>query len=103
MPVAQWSAVDSLAPDEDDPELVADFQRNNDFDYAGDSQGRQMPFGSYVWRMNPTKLQRLTDVNIHRLFRRGTTYGRPYDSNQIIKAPSFSSSTYTAIGVCACE
>ena len=29
--------------------------------------------------MNPrdTKLTRLTDVNIHRLIRRGTTYGRP--------------------------
>jgi deferrochelatase/peroxidase EfeB len=33
--------------------------------------------------MNPrdTKLTRLTDVNIHRLIRRGTTYGKPYDPN----------------------
>jgi deferrochelatase/peroxidase EfeB len=33
--------------------------------------------------MNPrdTKLTRLTDVNIHRVIRRGTTYGPPYDPN----------------------
>ena len=35
--------------------------------------------------MNPrdTKLTRLTDVNIHRLIRRGTTYGPPYDPNEL--------------------
>jgi deferrochelatase/peroxidase EfeB len=33
--------------------------------------------------MNPrdTQLTRLTDVNIHRLIRRGTTFGLPYDPN----------------------
>jgi deferrochelatase/peroxidase EfeB len=35
--------------------------------------------------MNPrdTELTRLTDVNIHRLIRRGTTYGPPYDPNAL--------------------
>jgi deferrochelatase/peroxidase EfeB len=35
--------------------------------------------------MNPrdTQLTRLTDVNIHRLIRRGTTYGKPYDKNAL--------------------
>ena len=35
--------------------------------------------------MNPrdTQLTRLTDVNIHRLIRRGTTYGKPYDTNAL--------------------
>ena len=35
--------------------------------------------------MNPrdTELTRLTDVNIHRLIRRGTTYGPPYDPNAV--------------------
>ena len=35
--------------------------------------------------MNPrdTELQRLTDVNLHRLIRRGTTYGRPYDPTEL--------------------
>jgi deferrochelatase/peroxidase EfeB len=34
-------------------------------------------------RMNPrdTKLALLTDVNIHRIIRRSTTYGAPYDPN----------------------
>jgi deferrochelatase/peroxidase EfeB len=35
--------------------------------------------------MNPrdTPLERLTDVNIHRLIRRGTTYGKPYNPNAL--------------------
>jgi deferrochelatase/peroxidase EfeB len=35
--------------------------------------------------MNPrdTELTRLTDVNIHRLIRRGTTYGPPYDPDAV--------------------
>src|SRR5215467_8891300 len=75
----------TLAPDKDDPAVGADPQRNNDFDYAKDSHGRQVPFGAHIRRMNPrdTKLSRLTDVNIHRLIRRGTTYGLPYDPNAL--------------------
>ena len=40
---------------------------------------------SHIRRMNPrdTKLTRLTDVNIHRVIRRGTTYGKPYDANEL--------------------
>jgi deferrochelatase/peroxidase EfeB len=35
--------------------------------------------------MNPrdTELARLTDVNLHRVIRRGTTYGPPYDPNAL--------------------
>ena len=71
----------TLTPDRDDPELGADPQRNNDFTYAADPQGRQVPLGSHMRRMNPrdTKLAILTDVNIHRVIRRSTTYGVPYD------------------------
>ena len=38
--------------------------------------------------MNPrdSKLTRLTDVNLHRLIRRGTTYGPPYDPNALSEA-----------------
>ena len=38
--------------------------------------------------MNPrdTKLTRLTDVNLHRIIRRGTTYGPPYDPNALSEA-----------------
>jgi deferrochelatase/peroxidase EfeB len=35
--------------------------------------------------MNPrdTELSRLTDVNVHRIIRRGTTYGVPYDPDAV--------------------
>lgn len=77
-----------LAPDIDNPSLGADPLRNNDFDYANDTRGRQVPFGCHIRRMNPrdTKLTRLTDVKIHRLIRRGTTYGPPYDPNALSEA-----------------
>jgi Dyp-type peroxidase family len=88
--VGRWrsGAPLTLAPDKDDPALGADPQRNNNFDYANDQQGRQVPFGAHIRRMNPrdTKLTRLTDVNIHRLIRRGTTYGLPYDPNALSEA-----------------
>ena len=76
--VGRWrsGAPLTLAPDVDDPVLGADPQRNNDFDYANDQQGRKVPFGCHIRRMSPrdTKLTRLTDVRIHRLIRRGTTF-----------------------------
>ena len=44
-----------------------------------------MPLGSHMRRMNPrdTKLEILTDVNVHRIIRRSTTYGAPYDPDAI--------------------
>ena len=85
--VGRWrsGAPLTLAPDVDNPALGADPKRNNDFNYANDPRGRQVPFGSHIRRMNPrdTELSRLTDVNIHRLIRRGTTYGAPYDANAL--------------------
>ena len=85
--VGRWrsGAPLTLAPDADNPALGADPQRNNDFNYANDTHGRQAPFGCHIRRMNPrdTQLTRLTDVNIHRLIRRGTTYGLPYDPNAL--------------------
>ena len=85
--VGRWrsGAPLTLAPDADNPHLGADPQRNNDFNYADDSRGEKAPFGCHMRRMNPrdTKLARLTDVNIHRLIRRGTTFGAPYDPNAL--------------------
>ena len=85
--VGRWrsGAPLTLAPDVDNPALGADPKRNNDFNYANDPHGRQVPFGSHIRRMNPrdTQLTRLTDVNIHRLIRRGTTFGQPYDPNAV--------------------
>src|SRR5512132_4518155 len=88
--VGRWrsGAPLTLAPEVDNPPLGADPQRNNDFDYSNDARGRQVPFGCHIRRMNPrdTKLTRLTDVNIHRIIRRGTTYGPPYDPNALSEA-----------------
>jgi deferrochelatase/peroxidase EfeB len=76
--VGRWrsGAPLTLAPEADDAVLGADAHRNNDFDYAN---------GCHIRRMNPrdTQLTRLTDVNLHRLIRRGTTYGPPYDPNAV--------------------
>ena len=59
--------------------------RNNDFTYAADPDGRQVPLGSHMRRMNPrdTEMAVLADVNLHRIIRRSTTYGAPYDPNAI--------------------
>ena len=85
--VGRWrsGAPLTLAPEHDDPELGADPQRNNDFTYAADPDGRQVPLGSHMRRMNPrdTKLAILTDVNVHRIIRRSTAYGAPYDPDAI--------------------
>jgi deferrochelatase/peroxidase EfeB len=74
-----------LAPDTDDPILGSDARRNNDFGYSTDPRGRRAPLGCHIRRMNPrdTSLARLTDVNLHRLIRRGATYGKPYDPNAL--------------------
>jgi deferrochelatase/peroxidase EfeB len=75
-----WAPL-TLAPDRDDPELGADPQRNNDFSYAADPHGRQVPLGCHMRRMNPrdTEMAIFADVNVHRIIRRSTTYGAPYD------------------------
>jgi hypothetical protein len=53
--VGRWrsGAPLTLAPDVDNPTLGADPKRNNDFDYAKDPHGRQIPFGAHIRRMNP--------------------------------------------------
>jgi deferrochelatase/peroxidase EfeB len=81
--VGRWcsGAPLTLAPTQDDPALGADPWRNNDFTYAADPKGRQVPLGSHMRRMNPrdTKMALLADVNVHRIIRRSTSYGLPYD------------------------
>jgi Dyp-type peroxidase family len=63
-----------LAPEHDDPELGADPQRHNNFNYAKmDPHGYAAPLGSHIRRMNP----RDTAANMqrHKMIRRGGTYG----------------------------
>src|SRR5262249_16697614 len=78
----------TLAPEQDAPALGADPRRNNDFTYANDPRGLQVPLGCHMRRMNPrdSELALLTDVKIHRIVRRSTGYGAPYDSNATSEA-----------------
>ena len=63
-----------LAPDKDDPELGADPQRNNDFNYKQmDPLGYAVPLGSHMRRMNPRDTA--ANMNRRRMIRRGATYG----------------------------
>ena len=65
-----------LAPAKDDPELGADPQRNNNFNYKHeDPQGYAVPLGSHARRMNPRDTA--ANMNRRRMIRRGATYG-PY-------------------------
>jgi Dyp-type peroxidase family len=63
-----------LAPQNDDPALGADPQRNNDFNYATqDPHGYAVPLGSHIRRMNPRDTA--ANMNRRRMIRRGGTYG----------------------------
>jgi Dyp-type peroxidase family len=63
-----------LAPTRDDPELGADPQRNNDFDYGTmDPLGYACPLGSHSRRLNPRDTAHY--MNRRRMIRRGATYG----------------------------
>ena len=88
--VGRWrsGAPLSLAPDQDNPELGRDPERNNDFTYQDDSEGLKVPHGAHMRRMNPrdSKLEILTDVNIHRIIRRATAFGPAYDPEADTKA-----------------
>ena len=65
-----------LSPEKPDPQIAADPQRTNDFNYAEmDPYGYACPLGAHIRRMNP----RDTAANMHRrkMIRRGGTYGPP--------------------------
>jgi Dyp-type peroxidase family len=65
-----------LTPDKDDPQLAADPQRNNAFNYKEmDPQGYAVPLGSHARRMNPRDTT--ANPNRRRIIRRGATYGPP--------------------------
>ena len=66
----------ALCPMRDDPELGADPKRNNDFLFKEDDpKGLKTPPGSHIRRMNPRDSDISGFVRIHRMIRRGTSYG----------------------------
>jgi len=63
-----------LTPEKDDPELGADYSRNNDFNFATmDPHGYGCPLGSHIRRMNPRDTA--ANMNRRKMIRRGGTYG----------------------------
>ncbi|MFE5095120.1 Dyp-type peroxidase [Streptomyces sp. NPDC056638] len=78
--VGRWpsGAPLTLAPEHDDPELAADPHRVNNFLYReNDDRGFRCPAGAHVRRTNPRDATIIGDARMHRLIRRGTTYGPP--------------------------
>src|SRR5260370_22800049 len=81
--VGRWrsGAPLALSPERDDPALGADPSRNNNFLYHDDDpRGLQCPVGSHIRRANPRDAfkDELMGVNrLHRMIRRGTSYGPP--------------------------
>ncbi|MCX4572693.1 Dyp-type peroxidase [Streptomyces sp. NBC_01571] len=68
----------TLAPEHDDPELAADPHRVNNFLYREhDDRGLRCPAGAHIRRNNPRDAAIIGDARMHRLIRRGTTYGPP--------------------------
>lgn len=78
-----------LSPETDDPQTPIAPDQMNNFDYVsnGDNQhkfnderGYRCPIGSHIRRTNP-RSQKVAgnSVNLHRLVRRGISYGPPYD------------------------
>ncbi len=68
----------ALCPLHDNPELGIDPQRNNDFQFKEeDPIGYKTPSGSHIRRMNPRDADVSGVVRIHRMIRRGTSYGPP--------------------------
>jgi Dyp-type peroxidase family len=68
----------SVAPDQDDPSLVADKMRNNAFGYYDDDlDGRKTPVGCHIRRVNPRDglKDTIVDARLHKLLRRGSAYG----------------------------
>lgn len=63
-----------LAPGRDDPELAADPQRSNNFDYGQmDPRGLACPIGAHIRRVNPRDT--ISNMRRRRLIRQGLPYG----------------------------
>jgi len=78
--VGRWQSGAPLAvsPDTDDPELGSDPRRNNDFGFGDDPRGFKCPAGAHARRANPRDAldhEGSVDVRLHRMIRRGTSYG----------------------------
>jgi Dyp-type peroxidase family len=68
----------ALSPMHDDPNLGSDPRRNNAFLFKEDDPiGYKTPAGSHIRRMNARDADIAGVARIHRMIRRGTSYGPP--------------------------
>lgn len=69
----------ALAPERPDPEIAADPNRVNAFDYSDDRDGLRCPLGAHIRRANPRSGLGFGDALSarQRIIRRGMTYGPP--------------------------
>lgn len=66
----------ALCPLHDDPELGADPMRNNAFMFQDDDpKGLKTPPGCHIRRVNPRDAEITGVPRLHRMIRRGTSYG----------------------------
>ena len=65
----------ALCPAHDDPTVGADPLRNNNFRYRDDPKGLKTPPGSHIRRANARDADIIGDPRLHRMIRRGTSYG----------------------------
>lgn len=79
--VGRWrsGAPLNMCPFKDNAALGADAGKNNDFDFSNDVNGKIVPYSSHMRRMNPrnSKMAVMSDVNLHRIIRKGVGYGAP--------------------------
>lgn len=88
--VGRWpsGAPLALAPDRDDSK-VSELPKSNHFGYSSDPHGYGCPLGAHVRRSNPrdslgdNATESLTNVNRHRIIRRGISYGEPLPEGQM--------------------
>lgn len=66
-----------LSPDQENPAIVADKQRNTNFTYGADLGGLRCPLGAHIRRANPRDAFGFNGglVNRRRIMRRGLPYG----------------------------
>ncbi len=77
--VGRWKsgAPLSLSPEEDNPDVGEDPEKNNDFSFKNDEFGKRCPFSSHMRRMNPRDARNsvLQDIRLHRIIRKSVSFG----------------------------
>lgn len=76
-----------LSPDQGDPALVADKNRNTNFTYGNDLSGLRCPIGAHIRRGNPRDAFGFNSelVNRRRIMRRGLPYGEYVPEDQPVR------------------